>query len=710
MDASSSQFLGDSAIERRLSKIPIDQQKLLDRPDSWAHLLSRRPKGFVNLPPEILENLREWSSLRSRPTPSHTQHGSNDEQPADSDPPGPPTHLPSRPDQTAGEEVHDEGEDDDMISWASSPERNLRPPAPSPRSRGLGRQNASPALDGDELEGSKTEAVGVQPFMTQAPEHSPVQPTVLSSAKRSSLTSFPPSSLGQDEELEVHVPIALEKSTVSVNKDANPVLNTPPSAQVVPCTFDQSSHESALTSEQQQAHTDHVSKRRIYKKAVLYRPPRANLIPMDVTAIDEDSRGKHLDLANSHTLGSLPTSCPSSSIIPSTHQEVSDKDTPVPQQISAPSPGLDDIPPSPQPSQNHGRKRPERPAVGSNSPGSVSTLPRDDSSSTVPLGYGRTQSDLDKVKKPPAPFSQYSIMYPSYKGTINDFITSCMYIQLKQRRLRTSLYDDFIRAWYEGYIPYVGDCDKQRLGPLNAIEWYNQIDDDPIFTARVVTRQNLDSTLNEYPEELRAARRLLGVSNRPEPYPAQPPAQTEVVSKLPAGTNVHQMEATSLAESHCTTRQDTLSTITPTPALAPIPQRQQRGRIQTTYSRSFDGIEPRPVRSRGLERSLSEANSHKRKASRDSNNAVSMSKRTPIISKIAPNPFSADDTSPDHHRRTSKGVTVLEYTGDQGEERDQGIKKLDSRKNPRVSLNRSGQGTFPSWAPLRNTPTSGQKY
>ncbi|KAK8043647.1 hypothetical protein PG993_006077 [Apiospora rasikravindrae] len=63
------------------------------------------------------------------------------------------------------------------------------------------------------------------------------------------------------------------------------------------------------------------------------------------------------------------------------------------------------------------------------------------------------------------PFDQYTNAYPTYRnhGNIWEFVKACVYIQQLQRKkaLATYQYDDFIRAWTEGFVPYVLDFDLE---------------------------------------------------------------------------------------------------------------------------------------------------------------------------------------------------------------------------------------------------------
>ncbi|KAJ8123858.1 hypothetical protein ONZ43_g289 [Nemania bipapillata] len=109
------------------------------------------------------------------------------------DPSGSQSSSPLR----AEEDDEDGGGDDasELISWASSLEQNLRPP-------------------------SVKSQEPMQPFMTQLPENSPPQPTIVTSplpVQHPKLPEFPPSSQGLEDELEVEVPGALAYNPEPIN-------------------------------------------------------------------------------------------------------------------------------------------------------------------------------------------------------------------------------------------------------------------------------------------------------------------------------------------------------------------------------------------------------------------------------------------------------------------------------------------------------------
>jgi len=110
-------------------------------------------------------------------------------------------------------------------------------------------------------------------------------------------------------------------------------------------------------------------------------------------------------------------------------------------------------------------------------------------------------------------FDKFISTYVTYSGSLGDFIRACVYLKrLQQRRaLLSYLYDDFIRAFYHGYVPYVDALDEDETA-LSGIEWYNENVEQPLFTQNVVTRQNLSDVLQEYSERVGRVRASLSGS------------------------------------------------------------------------------------------------------------------------------------------------------------------------------------------------------
>ncbi|KAF6823937.1 hypothetical protein CMUS01_10479 [Colletotrichum musicola] len=136
---------------------------------------------------------------------------------------------------------------------------------------------------------------------------------------------------------------------------------------------------------------------------------------------------------------------------------------------------------------------------------------------------GATQVDRpNSVTGPPSdrttktlaerPSEAFRAAYPSYRGSVGDFVKACLVVKRLHRKqaLPKWLYDDFIRAFAEGYIPYVEKKDTTDGTPLSAIQWYVENVEQPTFHKGVVTVGNLDLVFEKYAHEFKSARQSLG--------------------------------------------------------------------------------------------------------------------------------------------------------------------------------------------------------
>lgn len=110
-------------------------------------------------------------------------------------------------------------------------------------------------------------------------------------------------------------------------------------------------------------------------------------------------------------------------------------------------------------------------------------------------------------------YTIFTASYPSYisrNGTIANFVKACICLEYlgSERALREYLYDDYIRAFSEGYQAYVaGSREDQEILP--AFEWFNMLEGEPEYKNMVVTSTGLKSFLSMFPEEVASARRYI---------------------------------------------------------------------------------------------------------------------------------------------------------------------------------------------------------
>ncbi|KAI1464069.1 uncharacterized protein F4812DRAFT_221904 [Daldinia caldariorum] len=662
-------LLGETKIHRSLVRIGSDQQKLLDLPSSWAQFLSNLSKPFFNVPPEVLRDLKECYSRQLQPAqsgetvlPADVQTNTNDQDERNSQ---------IHPDPDA----ESDSEESQATSWYSSPYHHKTiPPKTS---------DESPQ----------------QPFMTQVPSVSPPRPTESTPSERQPLPPFPPSSQDQEDPLEVEVPTGINDKILPLGKLTAHVCATPPSAQVVPCTYE--------LSEQSSTKPKSKPKQRVYKEVPeFYRPPKPR--PTSAHPI-LDAAKPQVNVASfpkAQSSGSIGD--PSSSVIPST----------VPGEVPRKNPPAWEVnrPNSPLEVPHTGRDSPEAPDSPQTQPPSPEYSPPTPQLRSSPPILPVLPIASPTVTEAPSvsqtPFLRYTIAYPNYNGSINDFVTACMYIQLRRRRIRTSLYDDFIRAWHEGYLPYVRECDDSEppMKALNAIDWYNQIDDDPVFTSRIITRQNLESTLNFYPDEFHTARELLALSAKQSREPTGTPDGTILAKGHASPRDLVVAEEAVLSkpvqDPPPAKRAESTSNDITLAAASTSPKPTHRKIIPV--NQSMQEIGPRPIKAKGLTRSFSEASRHKRKSSEELN--FSPPKRPSVNSLARLDSWSNPVVKTDVPKSTVQGSPAPSSTmerkrkyADDPQKRSRSFAKFLKKRQ------KWEKDSIASSAPVSNTPTSAQK-
>ncbi|KAI0169173.1 hypothetical protein GGR52DRAFT_554000 [Hypoxylon sp. FL1284] len=705
-------WIRETRIQRRIFRVPADQKKLLEGEDAWASGLKRRSRYFLNVPPAVLENIKACYSRQVGVAQSDGSVTSPEPQDHDQDQSGGPSNqdspsAQSRTELKAEEEGEDEDEDEDEgegdnddsrtqpASWSSSPAEHMHPP----------RRTTSEDVENAEEENAREEEEDdddQQPFKSQVPISSP-RPTVPPKALPKAPFIFPPSSHEQEAPLDMEVPDAIHDAALSVNMPGDHLNKTPTSAQIIPCTLDQSVLPKPYR------------KQRIYNEPeAFYRPPK-NEAALN-HALDVKSEGKggalHTDYQNS-----TPTTDISSSIIPATIlPAVPGKDYPMWHTNPATFSGESHItgdkshetqdPPSPrQPSPNY--EPPRSPLLQSSPP---IQQPRQTS---PPIKARQISSSHE-------PFIRYKSVYPSYKGSLTDFVIACKYIRQQQnrRRIRPSLYDDFIRAWCEGYLPYVEEYDariKERSTSeaptevLTAIDWYMESDEDQSFCSMVITKQNLQSTIDFYPGEQSPPSSDRGVPpnqilDAKRGRDAARPMKAHAVGDVTHVEEKLRKVANTLGPAAFETGS---RTVPPTKPIVPR-QRPDAGVLSLHKSMGEIEVAKKPAATREWVRSISEVAPQKRKASDD-------------IGGIPPKRHSVNSLPPSDSRSILSFSS--EYPMDSGRRGSVAPSSTSGRKKKRVkpedrstkllehfARRRQGKrdGSVMS-LPASTTPTSGQR-
>lgn len=696
-------FLSGTKIPRPFVKIPSDVKKLGSGYEAYASNLGRRPNSFINVPPEVLDQVKAAYIRRKNAAEpdraddleSQLGHASDAPEPSESR-----LSSPSHAQDGDKDGNDDDNGDADDVSWAASPEHHLRPPSES-----------------EEPD---------RPFLTQLPEKSPPKPTIITSPpeRRPIPHEFPLSSQGPEEELEVEVPAALNYNIMSINKSSLPMLATPPSAQVVPCTLVQSLESSSTSaSKSVKPQMEPRTKKHKYNSVPeLYRGPKAGALSSHLNVNISPKKPTATPNRSLDTTSFRSTNNTSPLIIPSTKNDAmleSEKhttDSELASSYRTVDLGSDNL-------YNHSASVPKSsaqihptPLNGINSPQIVASPQT--AAVSVPVAPPVVAS-----KSWGAPFNHYTATYPSYKGKISDFLMACTYIQLEQRasRIRTSLYDDFIRAWVDGYRPYVRDCDKAQppRKALKAIEWYNGLDDDPLFTQKVVTRENLQVILNFYRRELEIEQKSWGT-------PGSQGSHESLTSDGEADES-HDEDYYVLPDSpppkQPKGKEPMYQPVAPVSNLSPVPPLEKDKRFPV--HKSFGGIEARPAQREGLTRSLSESTMHRKRTAVDELRSEG-TKRVSLglVPGAAPSRMWSDSVSTtSNHSDRSKNTTprasaAPPSTSTTKKEKEKENMKAKVNETPEERRARklakhfkkfSGRMSIGSSAPISNTPTSGQK-
>ena len=765
------ELLGEHAIRRSVVRISTEQRKLLDGDAAWSHDYCRRHKCF-NVPAQVLQDLKTSHSRRIiEPEPSREeedsispkkQHnvasqGSSEKERDGSESVATPEHYdePERRPNTytnPGNEEDEDGDEDEtktQVSWATSDDEHMHPPQAQIQDGHDEFQTQVP------LRSTPSDPSQVPPTLPPMPPPPPAIPD------RSAANDIPSSSPGPEDELELEVPAALEVDVAPVNKGAQPgissMLATPPSAQVVPCTYEP---QELLVSPEREEKMKQKKKRPVYSKIpALYHPPKSAAATSLGTGMARMSPSKQaiIDTQSSSTTDT------SSSIIPATSLPIPSRDRPgdvvdpLPgSSLNRPASSLESLAPL-------GPREPIEPQYNTSSlDGPIFSKPRQDSPVYVPPPSAKIPSSppactpapgpepvTQPAKQPEGPFIEFTIRYPQYTGSLNDFVVACTYLRklAAKRRLRPYLFDDFVRAWSEGYRPYIRECDESNLPTtevLTAIEWFNQLDGAPVFTKQILTVPELDRVLEFYPNEAppssKETHRIPGLAKPAEGATKGKEAAKSSLSTTTGSQSSLKSSAPSIDRGYRGS-QGGASTVAevldeeppqagnfglpqpppPPPVPVPVPDRAQPTPARAP-SKPMSEPPKRPS-STGLTRSLSEAASapHKRKQpSADILLPPAKKASTGVGPRGAPRSPSGSSARSDESRATTmtagggSGSTRRRYADDEEKRRlmfGMFLKK-NRPKDGRLGKRHYGEaGSVASSAPVNSnsTPTSGQK-
>ena len=573
-------------IPRRYLQPPSDQRKLLDRPDAWF------VSGFPNVPPSVLEDVRAHyvekpraqsraarEPLSSRPvSPTPVKR----EEAFSSRPASPTRSAPSpiEPKESLDEdrESGDEGEEETPgtpIPWS---------PSSPPHARAPWQQD-------EEIPDMPTSTTNRHLSVQHNPK---TTGNDLSWARY--LTEFPPSdSAASESGLEVKVPKAVTEVLAPVNRQPRVALEpgsevkatkavtealapanrqpaaalepTPPSAQIIPCTITEKPN---LAQAPQAKHSRRWKPAR-YSSPDPVKQTHALTLPLPNTRTAVLSR-------SSSPVGSSPSPV----LPPILHQ-------PAEASSVVPSTGGQAIP--------------------------ASAIRQEVVAATSQLEMN--QGSSNSTDKPPpngaasqVPYTAFIVAYPDYKGSLGTFIRGVMCILplQKDRALPEFLYDDFIRVFSTGFLQYIGSLDK-NAHPLSAIQFYNENVSMPLYTKRVLTKENINDVTDKYPEESRAIRETLEKSGARRRRTRQAPdkmatdkrmvqlASAPIDTSHPLPQNGPPSAAASVTNRDAVTRAASPHTV-PIQAIAQMPPLQEHQETDALVAASPDVSGPSSARQR----------------------------------------------------------------------------------------------------------------
>lgn len=470
-DITGASFLNESKIHRQYFQIPRDQQELLGRPEAW------NLKGLPNVPPKLLKDVKEAhirkskkqaSATPQKPVPSGTSNGSSRGGPT-------ATRFETQPVEELDDDEEDD--DDDEISWPPSPETHMRPPQrveveelpPMPTPTPVyGKQASSPRVG-----------------------RSPAQLAPRTRYKARLAVQEPPSSsLGSELDMEYQPPRAITDVVVNpvnrVLQTAKPAP-TPPSAQIVPCTWKQKSSPRRPDSMEE----PQPKRRRLMKELKFDSSLRADKSTAEVV-----NETVYTQESGSTTISPIPAEGLPVKVNPAMRQPTR-ADAVVLRSDDSNIP-LTGISSSGQPKAKSTKGAEQRHVV------SVPELTQPQTASKVVEQQNSSNSDKIPPNGPPsqAPFTAFCVAYPDFDATLGAFIRAVISIQELQRmrQLAEFLYDDFIRVFCTEYMDYMRALHPSSQ-PLTTIAWYNENVPEPVYTKRVMIRSNLHDVERAYPQK-----------------------------------------------------------------------------------------------------------------------------------------------------------------------------------------------------------------
>ncbi|KAK7713374.1 hypothetical protein SLS64_004624 [Diaporthe eres] len=477
----------DRLIRRRYVQIPGKQKELLERPDAWSENLSHGPHGMINVPPEVLQDVKDFHARR---------HSNLTQQPNFTQPASPAASLaPPRSSRSKqplssprlGQD--DQAGDDEatQLSWSPSPSRP--PPGGHPA------QHAE------------------RPGLASSPRNRPASQSTSLKRKTQPITLGvgPPSSTAQSDALpyeplsnlgeESHPPVNRGANRVAATQSVLPAA-TPPSAQaeVIPSTF-------MTTGQVDSVAARSLNKRRRVEDIELPDKDHDTTLatrPTPKSGPKPQSAAPQKDLSTS----SATVSTPSFPSHVGQHQH------------SAPLQTASAADSNEQSSSHYTPTYEGRPRETSTQQKNVLRHSASGSSmAPAPAQPPAEPTPLDLVKESQphvgntighrTPYEEFKAAYPDYEESTRAFIRACLAVEKleSERALPEFLYDDFVRVHSTVYMDYYGEAQIRKYNEvLKATQWYNENVKDMVYTKKIIRRDNLPAVLKAHSIAVRQIR------------------------------------------------------------------------------------------------------------------------------------------------------------------------------------------------------------
>lgn len=479
----------DRLIRRRYVQIPGKQKDLLERPDAWSENLSHGPRGMINVPPEVLQDVKDFHVRRhSKPSqqPNFTRPPSSAGSSA-------PLKL-SRPEQPVSSPrlgQDDQAGDDQatQLSWSPSPSR----PPPGDR---LVQPIEQPEL--------------VSPHRNQLASQST---RLKRKTPPASLGNGPPSSAAQSDAVPFEPLLALgEEPHPPVNRGANRVAATestlpaatPPSAQVevVPSTLGNTIRVASVAArplnKRRRVADIEVSDKEHETTEQGGPLHESNPRPRPGTTNDE----RNISSASAST-PSLPSQAAvgqrrRSAVLQATSAADSNE-----QSSSGYTPTYEGRPRG-TPTQQKDVLR--HTASESSMAPAPAQPPAEPSRSNLVKVH---QIHAENIVGHRTPYEEFKAAYPDYEESTRAFIRACLAVEKLEleRALPEFLYDDFVRVHSTVYMDYYGEAQIRKYKEvLKATQWYNENVKDMVYTKKIIRRDNLPAILKAHSTAVRQIR------------------------------------------------------------------------------------------------------------------------------------------------------------------------------------------------------------